>query len=1120
MQQLRLASFVLALSALLGSTALAQTSRGTVTGVVTDATKAAVPGATVEINQKDTNITRTTTTNDQGLYRFDAVDPGMYDVTVKQQGFKTYTSRAVPVSAAQVVAVDAALEVGDNVSVVEVTADSVALQTEAPVRGGTITSQQASRLPVFSRNPNMLAVTIPGVTENRSDLPGIGTFSVNGSRGRSNNFLLDGTENNDISIAGQAFQVKNPEAVQEVSVQTANYDAEFGRAGGAVINTITKSGTNQFHGTLSWVADFTNDDAITSTLSSDPSIQKRGKLPPGYDQYYGGTIGGPIVRNKTFFYTMWQEQRQHASQSTTFNTLSAAGQQDLRRIFPAGSNPRADLYLDITKSVPATGQFSSIDLGDGRGAVQWGTAVYNFPLSVAGRQSLTKVDHTFSNNDQLAIRYGFDQTVNPTAGINFPGFFSSQVQRYNNVLLTETHVFSPTLTNEFRLPYNRITYEFPNDASDPRGGTLPQYAFQTLTGLGVSANFPQGRVANNYGLQDTMSWVNGKHTLRFGFDLNNQRSRQIAPAYGRGYISYATSSFGGNTYHSFANFLDDFGGAGGVQRDFGSATYYPSLFRQAYFFTDRWQIRDNLTLTLGVRYEDFGTPANSLPSPAFAGLFNVNIDPATRTFTAPVTNLGNKTNHDLNNWAPSIGLTFSPRAQNGLLGRIFGDKKTVIRTGYNIGYDSFFNNIASNAATSVPNMVATSLPSLVTADNPRGLPGLSALIPTTPRAVLPIDAQTVTIKDLRNPYYQKWSFGLQREMPWRLVLDGSYVGTSGTRLFYNEDMNPTVVNPALRVLPAGYSSVAQLQAVTPYALQSRLDPLQGSRTIRSNGGHSSYHSAQFNLNKRFSNDLQFNIAYTWSKLLDNGSEIFTYNNTSSLAAIPTYFGGNYLEKGVSLYDRPYRFVMSYYYALPFFRSQQGIAGKALGGWAVSGITTLESGVPLNVSNGADSLGLGGAVRPDFNPNGKPGTRAQINASSPTGYMNPDVWDAAANRYVSQPIDPKDARYIQVPTCALPYTNCRVGTGARNSERTPGIRNTSLNVVKAIALTERFRLEFRGEMFNAFNHPQYGYASPSPFHPGGGTPASSVATSAAGRFLNYTVLDGGGRVVRYYLTLRF
>lgn len=1100
----------------------AQTSRGTVTGVVIDTSKASVPGAAVEITQKETNVTRSTTTNQDGVYRFDAVELGTYDVIVKGQGFKTYTSRDVPVAAAQTVGVDAQLEVGDNVSVVEVNADAIALQTEAPVRGGNINIVQATQLPIFGRNPNLLAITLPGVTEQRSNLPGIATFSVNGGRGRSNNFLLDGTENNDISVAGQAFQVKIPDAVQEVSVQTANYDAEFGRAGGAVVNTITKSGTNEIHGTLGWVADFTNDDAITNTLSTSDAIRARGKLPAGYEQYYNGTIGGPIKRDRTFFFTSWQEQRRRASVNSPFTVPTQAGRDALRRVFPQGANPRVDLYLDVTKSVIASGQPTAIDLGLGRGNVELGTAVVSIPQQLDGRQSLSKVDHHFSEKDILSVRYGFDRTLDPVEGINFPGFTTSEVQRYHNVVVTETHIFSPTLTNELRVPFNRMEFEFPNDATDPRAATMPEYVFTGVSTIGVSRAFPQGRTSNNYIIQDTMSYVRGKHTFRFGLDLLQQRSRQIAPSAMRGVVTYGTSNIAGQAFHSFVNFIDDFGATGSVTRDFGSATYYPELFRQAYFLQDRWQVRDNLTVTLGLRWEDFGTPANSLPTPAFAGLFNVVIDRANREFRAPMTE-PNRTERDLNNFAPVVGVTWSPRFSEGLLGRILGNRRSVVRAGFNMGYDSFFNNIASNAATSAPNLVATSLAS-VTSENPRGLANFSSLVPQTPRRVLPADRQDLVVQSLRNPYYARWSFGIQREMPWGLLLDSSYVGSSGVRLYASEDLNPAVLNPALRVLPAGFSSLTELPSALPagYSLQPNIDPLQGVRIIRTNGGHSSYHSAQFQLQKRFTRDLGFNMAYTWSKLLDNNSEVFQYNNTTPLAAIPTPFGGQHLEKALSLYDRPYRLVLSYTWQVPMFQSQKGLAGHLLGGWRVAGITTLESGVPLNVVNGVDADGLGGALdRPDLNPAGRAGVRARPSSASSTGYVNPDVFGSNGQPV---PIDPSEARYIGLPECTVAnLATCRTGTAGRNLARTPGLRNNNVNVFKNVRLTERLNLEFRTEFYNVLNTPQYGQFGVSPFTPQTSTsvtPASNVTGSLAGRFLQYQFLEGGGRVIRYQLTLRF
>jgi len=249
----------------------AQTSRGTVSGTVTDPTGAVISGANVTLTNTATTVSRSTVTNSEGIYRFDAVDLGDYTIKFTATGFGEVLKSNVVVSANQIAAVDAQLQPGATSLTVDVTAESGALlQTEAPVRGGNIDSTRITELPVATRNPAMLALTLPGVSTNRFGF-GVGTFSVNGGRGRSNNFLIDGTENNDISVAGQGFQIKNPDAVQEVSVQTSNYDAEFGRAGGAVVNVITKPGGNQYHGTASWQYDSRRDDAITNTESQSAS---------------------------------------------------------------------------------------------------------------------------------------------------------------------------------------------------------------------------------------------------------------------------------------------------------------------------------------------------------------------------------------------------------------------------------------------------------------------------------------------------------------------------------------------------------------------------------------------------------------------------------------------------------------------------------------------------------------------------------------------------------------------------------------------------------------------------------------------------------------------------------
>src|SRR5438128_209512 len=281
---------------------LAQTSRGTVTGRIKDPNGGVVPGASVKLTNAGTGVSRETMSNEEGLYRFDAVDLGTYIVTFSAPGFGKLDKTNVIVSANQTAVVDVDLQLSGVETSVSVTEEpGTLLQTEAPVRGGNISQVEIAQLPVAARNPTLLALTLPGVSSNRGG-PGDNTFAVNGARGRSNNFLIDGTENNDISVAGQGFQITNPDAVREVSVQTSNYDAEFGRAGGAVVNTITKAGTNNYHGTLSYLIESTRFNSRTKNDSLNPEVQRRERPLPGTDQYFSGTVGGPIIRERTFFF--------------------------------------------------------------------------------------------------------------------------------------------------------------------------------------------------------------------------------------------------------------------------------------------------------------------------------------------------------------------------------------------------------------------------------------------------------------------------------------------------------------------------------------------------------------------------------------------------------------------------------------------------------------------------------------------------------------------------------------------------------------------------------------------------------------------------------------------------
>lgn len=1103
--KLKAGLFLLALL-MLSFQVMAQTSRGTVGGTVTDSTGAVVAGAIVVLTNDATTIARSAVTNGEGAYRFDAVDLGTYTIRFNATGFGALLKSNVIVNANLTSTIDARLAPGTQELSVDVTAESGAmLQTEAPVRGGNLDAVRITELPIATRNPVSLALTLPGVSTNRFGF-GVQTFSVNGGRGRSNNFLIDGTENNDISIAGQGFQIKNPDAVQEVSVQTSNFDAEFGRAGGAVVNTITRAGTNQYHGTASWQYDSTRDDAITNTQSLSAAIRDRGYPPYGTEHIFSGTIGGPVRlpyyngRDRTFFFASYQNQRQASNTVASTLVPTAAGRQTLRGLFAEGVNPLVDTLLNVTQSAIGVANPTMIALGNGRPSVEVGTSVNAFAQTFVEPQIMGRIDHKVSEKSQLSVRYLFADQNAPVGGatLGLPGFTTSQANRFQNFLISETHVLTSSMTNEVRISYNRIALDFPNNPPNQLGLTLPSITiagFNNVTGanysIGIQTNLPQGRIANNYVLQNTTTYIKGNHTFRAGLDLLQQRSRQFAPINERGSLIYNA----GGGFTGLANYIDNFSGSGGsANRDFGSPRYYPELFRQAYFFQDRWRFNEALTLTLGVRYENFGNPVNSVRTAAFTGLFNV--DPVTLQgpYSQP-----SRAAADNNNWAPTLGVAYSPSFKSGVLGVIFGDRQSVIRTGYQMGYDSFFNNIASNAAASSPNVVSTQNVAPTTTGTNRGLSGLSSLFPAQARPLSPFDGQTLVDPNLVNPYYQRWSLGIQRELPGLLMVDVSYVGSKGTKLYMNEDRNPLV--PAnLQVVPAGYTGTRS----------GRLDSLQGVRTIRANSGGSNYHAGQLSVSRRFSKGLGLNVAYTYAKLIDNGSEIFASAGlvNSSLPIIPHVLGGERNERAVSLFDRTHRAVFTYVYELPFMRDQRGLLGQIVGGWQLSGVTAFESGVPHTVANGQDSNGFAGNNdRPDFNPNGQAGVRAVPNAASPTGFINPDANNA--------PIDPATARYI-----GLPAGIGRTGTLGRNTERTRGTNNFDFIVQKQFRIREGVGLQFRTEFFNVFNHPQYGIGSISPFSPAGAGPTATVFTSPAGRFLQPQFGDGGGRVIRYLMKLTF
>ncbi|HWC17999.1 MAG TPA: carboxypeptidase regulatory-like domain-containing protein [Terriglobales bacterium] len=1057
----------------------AQTSRGAVAGTVTDSSGAVIVDAVVRLSHNETGVVRSTSTNGDGIYRFDAVELGVFDLQIKKPGFTTLVSRSVIVESNRTTTVDATLQVGANETRVEVNAaGEERLLKESPLRGGIFEAYEVSRLPLESRNPISLAATLPGVVSpSGSTTFGAGTlsspldtrFAINGQRPRGNNYLLDGTDNNDFSFTGAAQPFDIADAVQEVSVQTSNFGAEFGRAGGGLVNVITKSGTNAYHGTIFW-------QYASQAFNSLSNLDKvNGSSHPDFSEnLYGFTVGGPIKKNKTFFFAALQQDRFRSPGQFAFVVPTADAVTNLRSLFPG--NPRLDLYLSALGKLRGSSNPFPVALGidpvssTDRGTVTFATARWPYPSTRDDTQGVLRLDHSWSPSQQMSFRYLVDsETESPFQGTNlspsFPGYFADGSIGDHNLLLSDTYSAGATLTNELRFSYAREAVDLPiSSHALPSAQVIPAIQLPSpIAAPGLTGAVPQFEYANNWLLQETQSKLIGQHTFRYGFEFLWQSAKQLGAGFaGRGIIGYTASS----GYSAFANFLDDFSGPSGtVRRNFGEPIYYPDSFRQSYFFQDTWRTKPSLTLSLGLRYENFTQPANSLRFPAFAGF-----DPS--RFLVP-----NKVAPDNNNFGPAIGVVWSPSPRSDHLGKILGTQETVLRAGFQISYDALFTQLLSFVMGDSPNTVQINRVSPVGAG--RGIPGWSSLLPVAAPSPSIGDGQLAVFdSNIRNPYTERWSLGLQRTLPQRVLLDLAYVGAESHRLFTRDDINSRQLD--------GF----------------RLNPSFGPRVIRSSIGNAAYHALQLQVERRFAEGLHINSSYTWSRDLDSTSESLLVNANSgnqNLTSVPVSEGGLKLDRGLSDYNRSQRLVISYIWDIPGPR--QGVGKRVLGDWSIAGITTFQSGTPYTVQNGFDRNNDGFANdRPDIgNPNAPLNTRAVIAPASGPGscstlYRNPDTGAC---------VTPSQVHFIEGK--GLPNTQ----TVGRNTLLTGGTNIWDATLNKRFTLWESKLLEFRWDVFNVFNHRQFVQV-----------PSSDVVSSPPGQFLNLKFIDGGIRSMRFQVKFLF
>lgn len=1097
----RLASMLPVLCALLfilafNRTASGQTSYGTISGAVVDASSAAVAGAQVTVLSLQTGESRTIVSSGNGSFRVEALLPGSYTVTATATGYAKWTT-TVAVSASVTTAVNPALKVGAAETTISVTADQQLLQSESGEVSATVGTLEISNLPVSSLNPYALALTLPNVVSISTGMVGPGNglkFSVDGQRTRSNNFLIEGQDNNDAGITGQGLQPENTEAEESITYLMNASAPEFGR-GGMAANLVYKSGSNQWHGAVWERLQNSSLEANdhNNVLNGAPKSKYR-------ENIYGFRIGGPAIHDKVFFFASDQWDKYRTTANPGILTLpTAEGYTALNKY--KSNTQIANLlaaYSGLTASSDPTKYptyHSTLALGidPATGLTRDPVAVGGYQRSIAqlsdGQELVAKGTYIISDKDRLEGRLVRSPYSSPYDVYNFPsqlpGFDTFQSGTAYNAGLTENHTFSSFLLNELRLSYGRIGFLFlprAEDYSNPLFG--PTISISGITGYGIPTSTPQGRFHNTYQLQDGLSWTKGNHSMKFGFDVAQIRVSDQVPFIFYGSFAYAANSTG-TVYTGLGNFMDNYSGytnstSPSMTKYFGSNVAHPNLVNQAYYAQDHWKATSKLALDFGLRYEYFGAPFNYLKYPALPD--NLTCFPC-----------GQQQKPRYTNFAPRFGFAYSLT------------DKTVIRGGFGIFHDPQFTNMVDNMQASSPN-AATPVKYANTTSSTRGLANWSSYISTLSSTPLATNSVTSMKAETKSPATYEWNVALEQEIPGSMTVTAKYTGTRGLHLLGLEMVNPKSNNTGNFVYPT-----------------------RGSIGAFVTNGDSEYHAASLELERKPVHGLMARFAFTYAKALDDVSDAYTSNNFSAYAQNEPYFGyGRGLEWGPSAYDHRFREVLTLVYAPPIWRpSAVGakVAASIINNWQFTTISSVQSGTPYDVHVGLD-------INYDNVSNDRPVLANKDKPINTFAVANADFWGTgsgycdgsyyynyvkSANR-TCHPVTLNDVHWY-VGDYAM-YNN----TIRRNASYTPGIFNSDVTVQRSFTYHDRHTLSLRAEMFDWLNHgntniPGFtlmgtGSAFPYP------TDSYYSSNGYVSSFANYQSTVNGSRSIRVYAIYQF
>jgi hypothetical protein len=1056
-QQLWLACLLLSLATL---NVFAQATAA-ITGTVSDTSGKVVPNAQITATQTATGLTRRVTTNDKGVYVIPALPIGAYTVTAEAQGFKRKSLTDIVLQVNQEPRIDLELEVGSVTETVTVTSQAPLLQAESGSVGQVIDNRYTTQIPLNGRDFSQLILLMPGATTRPGgyDLStgattgSLGSGVAIGGRDAHNNFILDGASNNSRQFGNVAIR-PSIDVVQEFKVQANSYSAEFGQAAFGQVNLVTKSGTNQFRGSA---FEFIRNDKLDARNFFLP---RRATLKRNQ---FGGTLGGPILKNRTFFLANYEGLRERRGVETRSSVpVEAWRQGDFSGV--------AGLFLkDPSNSLPCTatnsrGCFAGNRIPESRfnqaakaALALWAkpnlTGLANNllitrPIAVDDDQFTTKLDHRFSDKDTLSGRYSRAARNEFLSNSALPGFETINPPRNHVAAINWTHVFTPTLLGEFKVYFTRsvFTAVSPNTGNDgfykqfginselagSKFEGAPTFAFQriTLTSFGDGDFIPQRDVSNEFGPSGSLTWTKGNHTIKSGFSLTRYQQNTPGPITGfrRGQYVFR----GDFTGHAFADFLLGFPFS--AQRVVGKGVETGRSNWHSYFVNDDFKVTHKLTVNAGLRYEYVSPLADILNRRStFFPLSNAygtglpgqiivaNSNEAKNILKLDGVGARGLYRPDRNNFAPRFGLAYSL------------NDKTVIRAGYGIFYtnsQNFLNNFVINRRqppfAETQQVTSSTTSPQINLSNP--------FINATAPAV--IGTQNID-PNFQEGYVQQFNLSVQRELAGGISLDIGYVGNKGTKLteliFYN------IPTPG----PA-----ATIQARRPF-------PNWGTALALSSFVTSNYHSLQAKAQKRFAAGLSFLASYTFAKSMDISSERGNGDRGGGFeGGDPRNLIGYFHAR--SGFDIRHRLALSYVYQLPFGKGRKllgdvpKLADRFIGGWEVSGISQFQTGFPFSVLMSGDQNGDGlGGDRPDLI--GKP----VINPGNP-------------NCYIADSRNPACGSNVTNAFAAVPANVLRYGSAGRNILSGPGFKSWDISLSKNNKLSERFNLLFRAEFFNAFN----------------------------------------------------